>query len=276
MSGVPSEPNLLVPQREDLDRVVRFETAPWLMELRRIEVSGATGTRRNQTCESLCVVLSGTHDLFAGGGTWTRRGLRPTPFDGRPVAVYLPPNTPFGCTDGAGALLVVSVRQPAITTPVLAREQLARKPLLPLLGSGKAYDPSTGEWKPREAFADSPEALLPRRIEARETATGARYERILPFDYKTRGLCVDEAALSLGVPLRFEPPSTAGYPGECALWLELEGVLDCEGGPDGVAWRLETTTDPRVLHCAADAIPTLTLREGRAYALAVYAGDKSA
>ncbi len=54
-----------------------------------VEVATAAGE------ESGLLVLSGTHDLEAGAGSWISRGTRTTPFEGRPVALFLPPKTRF-------------------------------------------------------------------------------------------------------------------------------------------------------------------------------------
>ena len=263
-------PTLLVPTREGRETACTFPSSAWLSGIVRIDVHGDTGTLRTADAESVAIVLHGTLDLFAGGSAWARRGARTTPFDGRPVAVYLPPLTPYGSSDGDGALLVASVRQAPIRSLADAREALARKPLLPLLGSGKAFDPTSGEWRPRETFPDSPEAILPRRIARLTTPGGTVVERVLGLDYKARGLCVDEASLICGAPLRFVPPQAPGYPQEAALWLEVDGDLTVDGAPvpnDGV---------PRALACSPDAMPELRLERGRAYALVVWAGAKPA
>lgn len=263
-------PSLLVPIRDGRESACTFPSSAWLQRIVRIDVDGDTGTLRTTDAESVAIVLHGTLDLFAGGSAWARRGARTTPFEGRPVAVYLPPLTPYGSSAGEGALLVVSVRQPPIRSLADGREALARKPLLPLLGSGKAFDPTSGEWRPRETFPDSPEAILPRRIARITTPGGAVVERVLGLDYKTRGLCVDEASLVCGVPLRFAPPQAADYPAEAALWLEVDGALTVDGAlvpNDGL---------PRALACSLDAMPELRLERGRAYALVVWAGAKPA
>ncbi len=265
-----ASPALEVPTREGDDLLWTSSTATWLRELRRCEFRGDTGTRRSGDTESVLVILSGTLDLYAGGSTWTRRGARPTPFDGRPIALYLPPLSAYGSTDGEGVVLIASVRTPPFEPARDARAAAAQKPLLPLLGSGKAFDPTTGDWRPRETFPDSPEAILPRRITRVDTATGASFERILGLEYKTRGLAVDEAALVQGVPLRCEPPRAAGYPSEAALWLELDGEVLCDGVPVVGDGR------PRVLACSPARMPELVLRRGRAYALVVWAGAKPA
>ncbi|MFO1051582.1 MAG: 5-deoxy-glucuronate isomerase [Planctomycetota bacterium] len=256
--------------RDGDDLVAAFSGSRWLHELRRISVRGATPTLRNGSVESLCVVLSGTHDLHAGGGSWARRGVRQSPFEGRPVALYLPPHTPWGSAAGDGELLVASVIPPQKTQAEDLREAAARRPLLPLLGSGKAFDPTSGEWKTRESFPESPEALLPRRIARMTTSRGAPFERILDLDYKARGLCVDEAALEVGIPFSAEPPRTPGYPDECALWLQFDGILAIDGH------ELSAADSPCAMRCDPLAPPELRLVSGRGYVLAVYAGSKSA
>ncbi|MFY9344200.1 MAG: hypothetical protein WAT39_17040, partial [Planctomycetota bacterium] len=81
------------------------------------------------------------------------------------------------------------------------REALAAKPLLPLAGSGKAFDPVRGEWLPAEAFPTSPESLPPRRFE--RIAVGAcTVERVFAPDYKAATLSIDEVVVPAGATLR--------------------------------------------------------------------------
>lgn len=253
-------------QAPDGARSFVFDAAAWLLEVRRIQVVGTTGPLRSPDGESLLVVLGGTHDLYAGGGSWLRRGVRAGPLeDGRPVAVFLPPNTPFRADGGDGALLLVAVRQPEPPPAHDRREELGRKPLLPLAGSGKAYDPISGEWKLQEAFLSSPEAILPRRLERLATASGARADRVIGTDYKALGLCVDEVLLAAGQDVELAPPHAAA---EVAVHVETTGrarVGELEvAHADG----------PTVVHAAGPQPPRVTALDGRAYALFVYAGPK--
>jgi 5-deoxy-glucuronate isomerase len=52
----------------------------------------ARGPKPAETC---LVVVAGSCDVSAAGERWERLGGRPTPFDGPPEAVYLPPDTAF-------------------------------------------------------------------------------------------------------------------------------------------------------------------------------------
>jgi hypothetical protein len=273
MSEIPVESNSAEPtpiaiNADGDDLLAEFPDARELLSIRSIRVRGEKIARRNELAESVCVVHSGVHDLYAGGGSWPRRGLRTAPFDGRPVAIYLPPSVPYGVETGDGILLVASVRQPELSTPLSERERLARKPLLPLMGSGKAFDPSTGEWRTRESFPESPEAILPRRVLEIDLGHGARLQRILPFDYKARGLCADELTLAAHGSCRLTPPTTGDYPREAAAWIECESP--CEfGGHVLTAGTHAFRFDPQ-------DPPILRTHAGRAWALLVYAGTKSA
>lgn len=255
----------------DAGEVTVLDGASWLLEMRRIEVRGSSGEFRSPAGESLLVVLGGTHDLYAGGGSWMRRGLRRAPLDdARGVAVFLPPNTPYRSENGDGALLVVSARQPELPEAESPREELSRKPLLPLAGSGKAYDPAAGGWKPQEAFLASPEAILPRRLVRLPTPSGARLDRVIGTDYKALGLCVDEALLAPGQCVSPPPPDTGrpDYPAEIAVYVETEGraqIGDVE---------VHAASGPVVAHVDGVKAPRVHAEEGRAYVLFAYAGVK--
>jgi hypothetical protein len=114
--------------------------------------------------------------------------------------VFLPPKTEFRAQNGRGEMLLVGARQPQ-RPPVEGRAALSNKPLLPLAGSGKAFDPATGEWMPAESFPTSAESLPPRRMQ-RLPAGSAMVERVLAPDYKAATLSVDEAVLAPGTTLR--------------------------------------------------------------------------
>lgn len=153
--------------------------------------------------ETAAVILGGTFDLTAGdpGGernSWPARGARQTPFEGRPMAVFLPPGSEFGAADGDGEILLVAARQPdGGPTPQEGRQALSQSPLLPLAGSGKAFDPATGEWMPAETFPTSAESLPPRRMRRRDVGD-VPVERVLAADYKAATLTVDEAVIPPG------------------------------------------------------------------------------
>lgn len=153
--------------------------------------------------ETAAIVLAGTFDLVGGTTAWPARGARRTPFEGRPMAVFLPPRTTFRADGGRGEILLLAARQSASRPAADGREGLAHKPLLPLAGSGKAFDPTTGEWLPAEAFPSSPESLPPRRMQ-RLAAGGVTVERVLAPDYKAATLSVDEAVVPAGGELRLD------------------------------------------------------------------------
>lgn len=150
--------------------------------------------------ETAAILLHGTFDLVGGGTAWPARGARRNPCEGRPMAVYLPPSTAFRCANGSGEILLLAARQPAAPPLPTGRELLAQKPLLPLAGSGKSYDPNTGEWRPAETFPDAPESLPPRRFE-RFTVGACTLERVFAPDYKAATLCVDEVVVPSGATL---------------------------------------------------------------------------
>src|SRR5690606_25115830 len=147
----------------------------------------------------------------------------------------------------------------------------AKKPLLPLAGSNKAYDPATGEWRMQESFPLAPEALLPRRIS--QVPCGAvTLERVLPFGYKAAALCVDETVLApgqeLAVPLP-ELPAEARYAPELAVYLRCEEGASCLTRIGGSEREIQSE---QVLLAGRTAECTLLARGGRCYVLAVHAG----
>jgi len=151
--------------------------------------------------EAAAVLLGGTFDLVGGGTAWPARGARKDAFGGRPMAVFLPPATPFRASKGSGEILLVAARQPTAQPTPSGREALAHKPLLPLAGSGKSFDPNSGEWKPAETFPTAPESLPPRRFE-RIAVGDVVVERMFAPDYKAATLSVDEAVVPIGGALR--------------------------------------------------------------------------
>lgn len=179
--------------------------------------------------ETAAVLLSGTFDLCGGPTPWPARGARTSPFQGRPMAVFLPPRTVFRAERGDGEILLVGARQPAAPAVVQGREALGRSPLLPLAGSGKAFDPNSGEWRPAETFPSAPESLPPRRME--RIAVGAlTVERVLAADYKAATLSVDEVVLPEGQ--RLVLGEIPGRPActEALLFVRSEGTAKCRVG----------------------------------------------
>lgn len=150
--------------------------------------------------EVAAILLSGTFDLVGGTTAWPARGARQTPFAGRPMAVFLPKHTPLRTTNGNGEILLVAARQPAAREEPQGRAALAHKPLLPLAGSGKAFDPHRGEWLPAETFPTAPESLPPRRFE-RLTVGAVTVERVFAPDYKAGTLAADEVVVPAGASL---------------------------------------------------------------------------
>lgn len=202
---------------------MRFTDPDWQW-LDCIEVIDVESDYEAQTgaVESLAILLSGTFDILAGGGSWMARGVRTSPHDGKPVALFLPPKTRFALHNGRGGLLLVSSRQPE--QPSDASQATSEKPLLALAGSGKAFDPASGEWKRQEDFPSSPEAILPRRIEL--TQQGDTVTRhIAPYDYKALSLTVDECILPTDQHITVTAGSIAGYPTERAVYYDTQGTL---------------------------------------------------
>lgn len=193
----------------------------WLHCIEVVEVNGDFESQTEQV-ESLVILLSGTYDVLAGGGSWQARGVRSSPLDGKPVALYLPPKTRFAFQGGQGELLFVASIQPE--KPVVETEVTSEKPLLALAGSGKAYDPASGTWKRQEDFPSSPEAILPRRIEVTET-DGCVIRHVMPFDYKALSLSVDEAVLRDGHGMEARTTQVAPYPAERAVYYDAAGEL---------------------------------------------------
>jgi hypothetical protein len=149
--------------------------------------------------ETAVLLLGGTFDLAGGATTWPARGARQDPFTGRPMAVYLPPRTEFRTSKGRGEILLVAARQPQVQATT-GRELLAQKPLLPMAGSGKSFDPNRGEWMPAETFPSAPESLPPRRFE-RIVVGACTLERVFAASYKATTLSVDEVVVPAGATL---------------------------------------------------------------------------
>lgn len=188
--------------------------------------------------ETAAVILSGTFDLVAGepGGNrnqWPARGARTTPFQGRPMAVFLPPNTEFAAFGGDGEILLVSARQP-VRQASEGREALSEKPLLPLAGSGKAFDPKTGEWMPEETFPSSAESLPPRRMQ-RLVAGETAVERVIAPDYKAATLTVDEIVLKPGGVIRVQEITGRPKHSELVVFVRSPGGVELQCGDQHVS-----------------------------------------
>lgn len=187
----------------------------WLTEVAVLRIDGR-GIRLDPELdvERGIVVLSGTHDLAAGGGTWGSRGVRDTPYAGRPCAVFVPPRHAFAAQGGPGELLLFAAR---VTTA--AALQPAKRPLLPLAGSNKVFDAQSGGWQRLEDLPDTPEALLPRRIE-REEIGDCVVEAVFPVGFKARALSLFETVVPAGHSWRV--PARAAHAVEELLYVRTD------------------------------------------------------
>ncbi len=95
-------------------------------------------------------------------------------------------------------------------------------------GSGKAFDPKTGEWKNQEFFPSSPQALLPRHI-AQDELPGAVRRRVFPTDFKSLCLSLDEIVLTAGCNTGVPASELADYPHEMVLYHDAPGGLVVDG-----------------------------------------------
>lgn len=187
--------------------ITRFALAGahWFTRLELHEA--ADGAVRGETAdeEAGLLILHGTFDLQAGATTWGGRGARTAPLGAKPIAVFVPPRTPFAGATKAGSMLVLGCRQLPDQPKVEGKAALSHKPLLQMAGANKAYDPNTGEWRNAESFPSSPELIAPRRIERIEHGSVVE-ERVFPADYKTSAFTLGElhfpAAARLELPLR--------------------------------------------------------------------------
>jgi hypothetical protein len=217
--------------------------------------------------EAALLVLGGTFDLRAATNAWGSRGFRADPFSGRPVAVFLPPRCAWSGT-GTGEILVLGALPPP-PRPVTGREALAQKPLLPLAGSGKAFDPTSGQWKTHEEFPSAPQAVLPRHIERVQVGAVA-VERVFPVAYKALGLCVDELVVPDGAVFRLA--ELAGRPAatEVMVYVRVRGAaeLRCDGSAQVVEGEAAFAVELR----GATADLAVTARGGPCYVALGWAG----
>ncbi|MEM7201436.1 MAG: 5-deoxy-glucuronate isomerase [Planctomycetota bacterium] len=246
--------------------VFRDDAARWITGLRVLDgAGGEIEHRTGESEESGLVVLTGTHDLEANSGGWASRGTRATPYEGRPVTLYLPPKARLRVAGGTGELVLVSARRPEIqAAPAVEPEPApAKKPLLPLAGSNKAFDTASGSWQPIESFPDSAEAIPPRRASIL-TIDGVETRWVFPVDYKALGLCVFEAVLAEGQTLSLPGQRHGAYPEEWAVYCRTEGRALLAGAGN---------LDDRAAAFGVDDA-TLTATSGRCYVLAALAGHK--
>ncbi len=248
---------------------VRTAVPPQGSALAPLRLFAATdGGCRGVTGAAECglLVLGGTFDLRAGGNGWGSRGARPDPFGGRPVAVFVPPDSDFAAA-GTGEFLVCGAVPPKLAPPT-GRAALHDKPLLPMAGSGKAYDPQTGEWKLHEEFASAAQAILPRHIE-RSDAGGVVVERVFAPAYKARGFCLDELVVPAGATFALQSlPSAPGGAVELLLFARPRGRATLHAG--GVAHALAGDAAFALRLPAADL--RIVAADGPCYAVLAWAG----
>ena len=201
---------------DDGQDLARAPSGHALHSVRRIDIRGEARVRTGQGEEACAIVLDGTFDLQAGGTRWQSRGARVDPRQGRPVAVYVPPDAEFQASGGDGSALWFSAMQPK-APPAEGLLALRQTPLLPLAGSGKAFDPASGGWLPQESFPNAAESLPPRRIDRhllvrhqrdrvallhvladqrRQAGHALDVERVFAAEYKAATLCVDECTIA--------------------------------------------------------------------------------
>lgn len=203
------------------------ETWQRLAEIERLQLDSDHEARTAKGEETLLVLLGGTFDLTAGGGAWCDRGIRQRPAEGRPVALFLPENTPYALRRGSGEVLLVRSRPQPKAAPAQGQAS-SEKPLLALAGSGKAFDPQSGEWKREEDFPDAPEAILPRRVVETEAAGCRRYE-VFDYAYKARCTLLDEFVLQDGAQLTWPAEPAPDFTQDCAIYYRAEGSLQLDG-----------------------------------------------
>lgn len=237
----------------------------WLASVQRLAIDGACELVTDAT-ETCAIVLSGTFDLIGGTTAWPSRGARTSPLSGRPVAVYLPPQTRFCAQNGTGEILLLAARQPD-GPAATGREALHQSPLLPLAGSGKSYDPTSGEWRPAETFRTAPESLPPRRIE-RLALGGVAVERVFAADYKAATLTVDELVLSAGAAFAVQQLPLPERAEECLIYVRSDADVQLTAAGATTTVRGERAL---VLHRSAAAL-TIAATTAPAYVVLAHAG----
>lgn len=252
------------------DERLRTAATPGARWLQHVQVWRPAAADRLQTGagESAVVLLSGTFDLFGGPTAWPARGARTTPFQGRPMAVFLPPQTVFRAERGPGEILLVAAAQPQVAETT-GREALTKKPLLPLAGSGKAFDPGSGEWRPAETFPTAPESLPPRRME-RLPVGDLVVERVMGPDYKAATLSLDEVVIPAGRTLPLTEIPARPPADELLLFVRAEDRAELHLGGE----RTEVRGDAAFVLPLAGRAPAAVVAAtaGRVYALLAWAG----
>lgn len=253
-------------------RTASIDGARWLTHLQLWSPTGqdqlVTGDH-----ETAVVLLRGTFDLHGGPTAWPARGARRSEYEGRPMAVYLPKHTTFRAEHGQGEILLVAAKQPAAApgTNSDGRAGLGLKALLPLAGSGKSFDPNSGEWRPAETFPSAPESLPPRRM-TRLPCGALWVERVLAADYKAATLCIDEVVLQPGQTLGIADIPERPKCDELLLFVRTEGTVQLGTAGDGTPAH---TARGELVFAGEAAVGTaqqITAQEGRTYVLVAYAG----
>ena len=245
--------------------VATAPTGSWFVELRRVRIDTPL-LRTTGVGESCALLLSGTFDLRGGHTQWQSRGARKSEFEGRPVAVFLPPHTEFAADNGTGAILFVEARQPS-ALPATGRAALRQSPLLPLAGSGKSFDPTIGEWMPAESFPTAAESLPPRRIAQLQCGL-VRVERVFAAEYKAMSLVVDEAVVQGGTAWDLADLPLPASATEALIYVRSDGKVTISLGNEAVTVQGES-----VVH-ATGAIGRLCIGASSAAAYAVVASTK--
>lgn len=220
--------------------------------------------------ETAVVLLAGTFDLMAGSTSWPARGARKAPFAGRPMAVFLPPNTPFRVGNEAvdGEILMIAARQPEVGPEPEGQAALSAKPLLPMAGSGKSYDPATGEWKPAESFPTAAESLPPRRFEKLPIGN-VTIERIFSESYKAATISVDEAVIPAGSSLSLKDIPARPTCEEVLLFARPQATSRI--ALDGECQNIDTDCTHVLSNTEADQL-TIYSDEQPTYIVIAYAG----
>jgi hypothetical protein len=251
-------------------RTVPLE-GPWLRSVSLLRVDGTHEARTPPGEETLAVLLAGTLDLFAGGSSWLQRGLRPDAFSGRPCGLYLPPAIGVRFV-GRGEILLASGKRPdEPPAAAAAKPDRASLPLLPLAGSGKAYDARTGTWELLERFPSSPEAVLPRGIET-ALVDGVAVQRVFSYAFKALALCLDECVLAPGqslVPPRPQTPPGVTHGEELAFFVRTEGEARVHGT------EVYRVTGDAVVPVGAPAAVRCEAVRGRTYLATIWGGPKA-
>ncbi|HEX6810209.1 MAG TPA: 5-deoxy-glucuronate isomerase [Planctomycetota bacterium] len=250
----------------------RLRTAPcasarWLTQV-QLWRPGDPDQITTADVETAVLLLSGTFDLIAGATAWQARGARQTPFQGRPMAVFLPKNTTFRTQRGQGEILLIAARQPQVPPAVQGRAVFGLQPLLPLAGSGKAFDPNSGEWLPAETFPTSAESLPPRRM-VQLQVSGCVVERVFAKDYKAATLSIDEVVVPAGQSL-----AVAAIPDRPSA-QELLVFVRSEGGATVVHSGQRSAVRGDAAFCVAttgEPDATIAADGGPAYVVLAYAG----